>query len=64
MDLSKTQAQSWSNSAVMSTSIHSAPKKMYKNQDVVNIKMAKNIQLQFGVTVPVVSGENIGEPDV
>lgn len=48
----------------MSTSIHSAPKKTYKNKDVVNVEMAKNIQLQFVMTVPVGSGENINKPDV
>jgi hypothetical protein len=36
--------------------MHSASKKKHKNKDVVNLKISKNIQIQFGFTVPVGSG--------
>ena len=38
---------------------HSGSKKTCKNKNVVNLEMSTNIQLQFGVTVPVGSGENL-----
>lgn len=37
--------------------LHSGTKKAHKSKDIVNLEMSKNIQLQFGVTVPVGSGE-------
>jgi hypothetical protein len=39
--------------------LHSGPKKAYKNKDVVNLEMSKKIQLQFGTTVSIGSGEQI-----
>ena len=36
--------------------LHSGAKKQLKNKDVVNLEMSKNIQIQFGITVPIGSG--------
>lgn len=39
--------------------LHSGPKKQLKNKDVVNLEMSKDIQIQFGVTIPLGSGKKI-----
>ena len=39
--------------------LHSGPKKAFKNNDVVNLPRSRKLQLQFGATVRVGSGEEI-----
>ena len=62
MDLSETQVQFWSKLAVikiMSVSFAFGAKKAFKNNDVVNLPRSRKLQLQFGATVRVGSGEEI-----